>query len=189
MHARQHGRNTSILIVRNQQAEISNLRRANPIRVFRRETLYSIPARKTEFFNFHERKRERRDINVSFHGKREILLLSVFCSCKRENLSFFGFAIKGTMFIRFDDRMISKEQGGRESKGKLKLSSFSSYLWAERNVIHFHFGLKNERNGGGITKNCNCAYNVIISKYLIIESWVDVNLIELVILRWEKLWT
>lgn len=76
MHARQHGRNTSILIVRNQQAEISNLRRANPIRVFRRETLYSIPARKTEFFNFHERKRERRDINVSFHGKREILLLS-----------------------------------------------------------------------------------------------------------------
>lgn len=64
MHARQHGRNTSILIVRNQQAEISNLRRANPIRVFRRETLYSIPARKTEFFNFHERERERGGIST-----------------------------------------------------------------------------------------------------------------------------
>lgn len=131
MHARQHGRNTSILIVRNQQAEISNLRRANPIRVFRRETLYSIPARKTEFFNFHEGKeREREEGYQRFLSRktRDIVAIGYRCSCKRENLSFFGFAIKETMFIRFDDKMISKEQGGRESKGKLKLSSFSSYL-------------------------------------------------------------
>lgn len=85
MHARQHGRNTSILIVRNQQAEISNLRRANPIRVFRRETLYSIPARKTEFFNFHEGKeREREEGYQRFLSRetRDIVAIGYRCSVR-----------------------------------------------------------------------------------------------------------
>lgn len=82
MHARQHGRNTSILIVRNQQAEISNLRRANPIRVFRRETLYSIPARKTEFFNFHEREREDGYQRFLSRETRDIVAIGYRCSVR-----------------------------------------------------------------------------------------------------------
>lgn len=140
MHARQHGRNTSILIVRNQQAEISNLRRANPIRVFRRETLYSIPARKTEFFNFHEGKERGGISTFPFTGNERYCCyrISVFCSCKRENLSFFGFAIKETMFIRFDDRMISKEQGGREQKEIEIVEFFFVFVSGEkRNPLPF----------------------------------------------------
>lgn len=62
----------------------------------------------------------------------------MFCSCKRENLSFFGFAIKETMFIRFDDRMISKEQGGREQKEIEIVEFFFVFVSGEkRNLLPF----------------------------------------------------